>query len=152
MIWVSSKSNIHFSQICLGIDLDEKSQKSKFNNEFLPEAVSNLFLITRRIQARHSYIPDRPVCMNSKGVRFWYYWWFCLILSLDLHVFIYNIISNFLHVLIRIHLSFHLKYFGNSQSLQKDRQRLMMCYKGVLESVAQITYGYPELASTGCST
>ncbi|XP_052706454.1 IQ calmodulin-binding motif-containing protein 1-like [Crassostrea angulata] len=81
------------SQICLGIDLDEKSQKSKFSNEFLPEAVSNLFLITRRIQARHSYIPDRP-------------------------------------------------------SLQKDRQRLMMCYKGVLESVAQITYGYPELAST----
>lgn len=152
MIWVSSKSNIHFSQICLGIDLNEKSQKSKFSNEFLPEAVSNLFLVTRRIQARHSYIPDRPVCMNSKSVRFWYYWWFCPILSF---IYLWYIYSNFLHVLIRIHLSIQytsLNYFGNSQSLQKDRQRLMMCYKGVLESVAQITYGYPELASTGCST
>ncbi|XP_048728739.1 IQ calmodulin-binding motif-containing protein 1-like [Ostrea edulis] len=80
------------SQICLGIDLGEESQKSKFSEEYLPEAINNLFLVTRRIQARHGNIPDRP-------------------------------------------------------SLQKDRQRLMMCYKGVLESVAQITYGYPEIAS-----
>lgn len=51
-----------FSQICLGIDLGEESQKSKFSEEYLPEAINNLFLVTRRIQARHGNIPDRPVC------------------------------------------------------------------------------------------
>lgn len=95
---------------------------------------------------------DQYVWTVKESVRFWYCWWFCLILSF---IYLWYIYSNFLHVLIRIHLSIQytsLNYFGNSQSLQKDRQRLMMCYKGVLESVAQITYAYPELASTGCST
>jgi len=51
---------IDFSQVCTGVDLSNKEAK-RFREEVLPEAVNNMFLVTRRIQARYARIPDRAV-------------------------------------------------------------------------------------------
>ena len=53
-----------FSQVCTGIDLSSKDVK-RFREEVLPEAVNNMFLVTRRIQARYAKIPDRAVSFFS---------------------------------------------------------------------------------------
>jgi hypothetical protein len=61
-----------FSQVCTGVDLSSKEAK-RFREEVLPEAVNNMFLVTRRIQARYARIPDRAVSffyhLNSLGLQ-----------------------------------------------------------------------------------
>ncbi|KAK3106409.1 hypothetical protein FSP39_019392 [Pinctada imbricata] len=79
------------SQICSGIEL-QKADKKKYEEELLPEAINNMFLVARRIQARVNAIPDRP-------------------------------------------------------SMLRERQRLLMCYKGILETITQLTWNYSDLAA-----
>jgi len=60
-----------FSQVCTGVDLSSKEAK-RFREDVLPEAVNNMFLVTRRIQARYAKIPDRAVSfffLNSQSLQ-----------------------------------------------------------------------------------
>ncbi|XP_052092733.1 IQ calmodulin-binding motif-containing protein 1-like [Mytilus californianus] len=77
------------SQVCTGLDLPSAEVK-KFEDEVLLEAVSNMFLVTRRIQARYAKIPDRAGHM-------------------------------------------------------KERNKLLACYRGVLESVVYLASGHTSV-------
>ncbi|CAG2247949.1 IQCB1 [Mytilus edulis] len=77
------------SQVCAGLDLPSAEVK-KFEDEVLLEAVSNMFLVTRRIQARYAKIPDRAGHM-------------------------------------------------------KERNKLLACYRGVLESIVYLASGHTSV-------
>ncbi|XP_063425034.1 IQ calmodulin-binding motif-containing protein 1-like [Mytilus trossulus] len=77
------------SQVCTGLDLPSAEVK-KFEDEVLLEAVSNMFLVTRRIQARYAKIPDRAGHM-------------------------------------------------------KERNKLLACYRGVLESIVYLASGHTSV-------
>lgn len=50
----------HVSQAVSGLDLPKQDMK-EVETKKLPEAINNMFLIARRIQARFAQIPKRPV-------------------------------------------------------------------------------------------
>ncbi|XP_076091831.1 IQ calmodulin-binding motif-containing protein 1-like isoform X2 [Mytilus galloprovincialis] len=77
------------SQVCTGLDLPSAEVK-KFEDEVLLESVSNMFLVTRRIQARYAKIPDRAGHM-------------------------------------------------------KERNKLLACYRGVLESIVYLASGHTSV-------
>ncbi|KAJ8306892.1 hypothetical protein KUTeg_014976 [Tegillarca granosa] len=53
------------SQVCSGMRLSSEDMK-KFESQSLPEAINNMFLVTRRIQARYTKIPDKPSLQRDR--------------------------------------------------------------------------------------